>query len=192
MKLLGSLSKCALAAALVTLLGSFAGGAQAELPPDLAARIDAKQREWASRGTLGFAFRVTRVDELGSPASPRLVICALSPGGPAERSGMAVGDTLLAWAGAPLDADQRSAARVFEQVKAGEPIEVRLLRQGTELSVQLRPGSPTADERERWVTTWIVVEYGVEAMAEYRNLPLEFVYTEEGKPPEVIAIKPKP
>lgn len=192
MRLPTPLARHAFAAALATFLGPFAGGAPAELPPDLAAKIESKQREWTSRGTLGFAFRVARVDELGASASPRLVICALSPGGPAERSGMAAGDTLVAWAGTPLDADPLSASRLFERAKAGESIEVRLARQGTELTARLLPGSPTAEDRERWVTAWIVVEYGLEVMAEYRNLPVEFVPSKDGGPPEILAIKPNP
>lgn len=98
------------------------------------------------RGWLGVALQPITVPEpmvsRAGQNSGRMVV-NLTPGGPAEQAGLAVGDVLLALNGQPASGSHALRAFLAEE-KIGTQVEIRLLRDGTvrtaHLTVAAQPG----------------------------------------------------
>jgi len=75
---------------------------------------------------------------LGAPTDRGLLVARVEPGGPAGRAGVRVGDVLLAAGGEPLEATY-DLVRVVGRTPAGEPLTLRLLRDGETLALEVRP-----------------------------------------------------
>ncbi len=103
---------------------------------------------WAS-GRLRAAPRLgVRVRGVALPASAGretgLVIFALSSGGPADRSGLLVGDVLLDVAGEPLDDAASLRDALTRAVNPGGAVRLRVMRGGETLEVEASFGRPQA------------------------------------------------
>lgn len=75
------------------------------------------------RGMLGLVLR---------PADQGMRVIALTPGAPAERAGMAVGDVIVGVDGKPLrDPRHSDGLRPLDMTAAGKPLTIKVLRGGT-------------------------------------------------------------
>lgn len=152
----------------------------AQSTSDLAPRIAAKQLEWAARGTLGFAYSFRGVDKAGGATSPRVEVCTVTPGGPAEAAGVRVGDQLLVIGGLTVDpANPPEVLHRFERILVGERIAVRLARGDVLHAVEITAVEPGPEVRESWVHSWIYSELGAKALADYRGYPRHLVEMSE-------------
>jgi S1-C subfamily serine protease len=78
--------------------------------------------------------RLVREHEL--PAESALLVVAVEPGGPADRAGVLIGDLLIALDGTPM----REPTDLLAGLSARAPVELRLVRGGSPVSVSLTPG----------------------------------------------------
>jgi S1-C subfamily serine protease len=76
------------------------------------------------------------VREQNLPADTALLVVAVEQGGPADRSGILIGDVLVALDGGPL----REPMDLLAGLSGRDPIEIRLIRGGTAHTVSLTPG----------------------------------------------------
>jgi S1-C subfamily serine protease len=76
------------------------------------------------------------VREHSLPADSALLVVAVEPGGPADRAGILIGDVLTALDGAPL----REPTDLLAGLSSRGPVEVRLVRGGSPVSISLTPG----------------------------------------------------
>ncbi|MFN2565822.1 MAG: S1C family serine protease [Gemmatimonadaceae bacterium] len=93
------------------------------------------------RGYAGVAVQPVEIPERlvrdhSLPAESALLVVAAEQGGPADRAGILIGDVLVALDGAPL----REPMDLLAGLSGRAPVEVRLLRGGSPLSVSLTPG----------------------------------------------------
>jgi S1-C subfamily serine protease len=80
------------------------------------------------------------VREHGLPAEDALLVVAVEPGAPADRAGILIGDVLIAIDKEPL----RDPTDLLAALSGRAPIEVRLVRGGTPVTVSLTPGERPA------------------------------------------------
>ena len=89
-----------------------------------------------------------RVRGVALPASAGretgLVILAVSPGGPADRSGLLVGDVLLDVAGEPLEDPASLRDALVRAVSPGGAVRLRVMRGGETIEIEASFGSPQA------------------------------------------------
>lgn len=97
-----------------------------------------------SRGYLGVAMQPVRlpdalVSSLGLPRHRALIVVSVENDGPAEKSGVLVGDVLLALNGTPLT-DTDSVQSMLDADRIGQTIAARILRGGQPAEVTLTVG----------------------------------------------------
>lgn len=76
------------------------------------------------------------VREHGLPSEGALLVVAVEPGAPADRAGILIGDVLIAIDNEPL----REPTDLLAALSGRDPIEIRLVRGGTPITVSLTPG----------------------------------------------------
>jgi S1-C subfamily serine protease len=97
------------------------------------------------RGYAGVAVQPVEIPERlvrehALPAESAVLVVAVEPSGPADRAGILIGDVLIALDGAPL----REPTDLLAGLSGRNPVEVRLIRGGTPVSVSLTPGDRPA------------------------------------------------
>jgi S1-C subfamily serine protease len=93
------------------------------------------------RGYAGVAVQPVEVPERiarehGLTADTALLVVAVEQGGPADRAGLLIGDVLVSIDGSPL----REPTDLLAGLSGRDPVEIRVVRGGSPLSVSLTPG----------------------------------------------------
>lgn len=93
----------------------------------------------ANRPRLGIQMeRLTPVviDQLGLERGTGVAVVAVVPDSPAEKAGLRVNDILVEFAGKPVGDEPSDLARRVNEVKAGEKVDLVLLRKGKKVEVK--------------------------------------------------------
>lgn len=100
-------------------------------------------------GTLGLGYTVHSSDE--GKIRQWLLVRGVQPGGAAERAGVAAQDLIVAIAGKPLAyRDDVELLDFFGSIRAGDKVEMTLMRGDERRTVTLVATEMTAEQRQRW------------------------------------------
>jgi serine protease Do len=127
------------------------------IPSNLAKAVIAQLSEYGHtrRGWLGVKIQnVTDeiADSLGLKGTHGALIASVTPGGPAEKSGLQAGDVILEFNGQKLDA-MRQLPRIVAETKIGTEAPVALWREGKTLTVKVKVGELEKAEEEGLIET---------------------------------------
>lgn len=100
-------------------------------------------------GILIFAFVFSQV---GAPDTSRIQISEISPGSPAEQSGLLSGDLILSVAGVPVTS--MSSVSDTVHLHLGEEIAIIVLREGSETAIRITPGKIPPKGRGLLALSW--------------------------------------
>ena len=127
------------------------------MPSDTVAAVvdQLKQFGETRRGWLGVKIQTVTDDiaeTLGVPENTGALISAVTPGSPAEKSGLEAGDVIMKFDGKEVST-MRGLPKIVAQTPIGRAVEVEVLRKGTRKSLQVAVGrleeeegdDPTAD-----------------------------------------------
>jgi len=105
------------------------------------AALSAKLGDEANASTLRY-FADSKRGMLGIAASAEdrgLHVDAVTPGGPAERAGLAAGDTITAIDDKPVGTFDASSERALRRAEAGKPLRLEVIRDGKTRHVDVTP-----------------------------------------------------
>ena len=103
---------------------------------------DLRETGQVSRGWIGVAIQqVTReiATGLGLDAPRGVVVAEVTPGAPAERAGIEVGDIMLEFAGRQID-EQVRLPRVVADTEIGSTVPITVWRDGSEVTLEITVG----------------------------------------------------
>ncbi len=114
------------------------------IPINMAKEIldDLKPREKTTRGWLGAAIQDLTDDmreNLKLKDRTGALVGDVFPGDPADKAGLKTGDVILGIAGKPVK-DSHELLRIVAGLKVGSTVKLKVLREGRELSLQLKVG----------------------------------------------------
>ncbi len=119
--------------------------------PEDGARLRDVKLGWAGIEALEVPLQLR--EQWGGSEESGVLIGAVTPGGPAERSGVRPGDLVLAVDGAPVGSLPDLTMRIA-RVGDGAKVELALSRQGLELTVdvllEIEPEEPPGEAAPRW------------------------------------------
>ncbi len=121
----------------------------------------------AQRGVLGFLFSAVSP---GEPAPPEVlyVIRSAPAGFPAHAAGLRPGDLLLVLGGKSIARIARPELEAtLASVKAGQKVELRVLREGKEQTFRMTAAKPSAESVEAWVGQHIRDQHSAEDYRRY-------------------------
>ncbi len=115
-----------------------------DIPADIAARTTRELMAGRKivRGYLGVTIQNVSEDiagSLGLPPNTGALIKDAVPGGPADKAGVQAGDVVLAANGQNVSSNSE-LTRIVALVKAGEPIHLKILRNGKTLNIDVKSG----------------------------------------------------
>jgi serine protease Do len=117
------------------------------IPSGMAKNVIAQIREFGKpkRGWLGVRIQTVN-DELAEglrlPATKGALVANVTPGGPAEKAGIKQGDVILKFDGKEVDA-MRTLPRMVAETPISKKVDVIVIRQGKEMTVQVVVGELT-------------------------------------------------
>jgi serine protease Do len=117
------------------------------IPSGMAKNVIAQIREFGKpkRGWLGVRIQTVN-DELAEglrlPATKGALVANVTPGGPAEKAGIKQGDVILKFDGKEVDA-MRTLPRMVAETPISKKVDVVVVRQGKEMTVQVVLGELT-------------------------------------------------
>ena len=118
---------------------------------------------------------------LGAPTEGRLIIDAVLEGGPADRAGLAAGDSILSLGGSPVSG-RESLSAAMRGLRGGQVVSVEISRGGATLAKQLQ-----LDEAQRETVEGCSVHYG--SVAHPDGYRLRTIVTEPTASPRAAAGK---
>ena len=107
------------------------------------------------RGWLGVQIQQVTdeiAESLGLPEAKGALVAAVTPGGPAESSGIEAGDVILSFNGQAVP-EMRALPRIVAETQVGEGVAVRVWRAGKEQAVTAKLGELEKAEEARVVQT---------------------------------------
>ncbi len=103
----------------------------------------------AKRGWLGVRIQTVTdglAESLGMKENRGALVANITPGGPAEKFGLKVGDVILQFGGTPI-VEMRGLPRAVAETPVGKTVEVVVLRRGTKKTVLVTLGEFPEDEK---------------------------------------------
>ena len=124
---------------------------------ELAKGVVSQLREFGRtrRGWLGVQIQQVTdeiAESLGLPEAKGALVAAVTPGGPAESSGIEAGDVILSFNGQAVP-EMRALPRIVAETQVGEEVAVRVWRAGKEQAVTAKLGELEKAEEARVVQT---------------------------------------
>ncbi|WP_372398629.1 DegQ family serine endoprotease [Azospirillum sp. HJ39] len=112
------------------------------IPSNLAKEVVAQLKESGKveRGWLGVKIQEVTpdiADSVGLPQAKGALVADVTADSPAQRAGLHQGDVVLSYAGKPVDT-LRDLTRGVAETKAGDTVELKVLREGREKTVAVR------------------------------------------------------
>ena len=121
------------------------------IPAKLARPIIDQLKEYgrARRGWLGVRIQTVTdglAESLGMKEARGALVANITPKGPAEKSGVKVGDVILEFDGKPIS-EMRELPRAVAETTVGKAVKVKVLRQGKEQAISVTLGEFPEDDK---------------------------------------------